>query len=469
MDTFLDQLFNFVDFSISPLGLIIQSLVLILITLTTLSLLHAARSQIAKRDLQGARSSLYWVLGLQVVMIILYLSSSLGWWQISARMLPASQNMVWTLNLILVGWLWFKPSQRSQFSIFKMVLSLSAFVLFLLQAFQVIEFVFSPLEISVPYDLIWRVLEFLIGFFLFFSYISHTDHFIWSSILFVSLHIIGLGIHAILTIPPLFAKELSQVIAFLFTPQLFLALSFDSQILEKRQQNIPLLLSENVAVIPPTQLINDWLHTALENNSHILPPYTLCKALARTFFADACFIIEADSAGHNIKLLCGFILKPHKQILPRVIQSEHEIIIQQRSVLYHNADSYPLWIKDLLNRMHFPRAQSIWYIPLPINQHPTLLFLVSRKLLWNQEHIEMSKHILPYLVQILQNYFQDDRIVSKKEDQSTVSTNPFLDLMKSEIDYRNDPQHIEEELKLALEEYNRIRKILEERGIGQSL
>jgi hypothetical protein len=77
MDTFLDQLFNFVDFFISPLGLIIQSLVLILITLTTLSLLHAARSQIAKRDLQGARSSLYWVLGLQVVMIILYLSSSL--------------------------------------------------------------------------------------------------------------------------------------------------------------------------------------------------------------------------------------------------------------------------------------------------------------------------------------------------------------------------------------------------------
>lgn len=468
MDTLVDQLFNFIDFTISPLGLIIQSLMITLIILTTLSLLNAARMQIEEHDLHRARSSLYCVLGLQVIMVVLHLSFSLEWWQIPALILPAFQDVVWTINLILIGWLWFKPSQQSQFSIFKMTLLLSTLVLFLLQAFQIIEFVFSPLEISVPYDLIWKIFEFLVSLFLFVSYITHTNHFTWSSILFVTLHIIGLSINNILAISPLFIKEITQMIAFLLIPQLFIALSFNSQVLEKKQQSIPVLLSENVAVVPSFQLINAWLHTVLENNGKMLP-YTLCKALARTFFADECFIIETDSTNPIIKLLCGSALKPHKQILPSAIQNEHEIVIQQRSVLYHNADSYPLWIKELLNRMHLPRVQSVWYIPLPINRHPTLLFLTSRKFLWNQEHIEMSKYILPYLVQILQNHFQDDQIVAKKEDQSAISSNPFLDLMKSEIDYRNDPQHIEEELKLALEEYNRIRKILEERGIGQSL
>jgi hypothetical protein len=42
-----------------------------------------------------------------------------------------------------------------------------------------------------------------------------------------------------------------------------------------------------------------------------------------------------------------------------------------------------------------------------------------------------------------------------------------MELMHSEINYKKDIHQVESELQLALEEYNRIREILEERGIGQ--
>jgi hypothetical protein len=468
MDTLLDQLFEFIDFSLSPAGLMIQSLFIIIITLTTLSLLNAARAQIAQRDLQRARHTFYWMLALQVLVIVLHLSKSLDWWAIPTQIMRAVQDVVWTLNLILVGWLWIKPIQQPQFSIYQKIFILTALGLFSLQTFQVIEFVFSPLAVSVPYELIWKSLDFLIGFFLFFSYFKRAGNLLWGSILFVTLHILGLGINSILAIPLLFTRNIAQVIAFLFIPQLFRALSFDIGLLEKKEQVVPTLLSENMAVMPAPQLITAWLHTVLQNDNKI-PPYALCKALASTFFADECLIVERDDPKQVIKILCGFALKPSKQIPPRAIPLEHEIVIQQKSVLFHGADAYPLWIKNLLARLHFSRAQSVWYIPLPVNQHHTLLFLISRHLLWNQEHIEMSKHILPYLVQILQNYFHDDTADRKQAEQMVESSNPFLDLMKTEIDYGSDPQQIEQELKLALEEYNRIRKILEERGIGQSL
>jgi len=464
----MDQLLHFIDFSISPAGLILQSLFIVMVTFTTLTLIHSARAQIEGRDLRRAISTFYIVIAMQTILVAVQILQINRIFLLHSHITHAVQAGFWSLSFLLVGWLWIKPNQQAQFSIFKNIFIFTTVGLFILEAFQVIEFIFSPTEISVPYALLWKILQLLICFFLFFSYFSHAGKFLWSSILFAVLHIVGLGINSLFSIPLLFTQNIAQAIAFLLTPQLFMALSFNSELLEKKAKSTPTLLSENMAVIPAPQVISSWLHAVLQNDRNILP-YALCKALARTFVADGCLIVQASEAKQTIQILCGFTVDSRKQILPRTIPGDHEIVSQKKSVLFHEPDSFPLWIKDILSTIHFSKAQSVWYIPIQINQEKTFLFFISRDILWNQEHIVVGKKILPYLVQILQNYFSTDRLNLIPDDQVVTSTNPFLDLMNSEIDYGSEPQQIEEELKLALEEYNRIRKILEERGIGQSL
>ncbi len=79
---------------------------------------------------------------------------------------------------------------------------------------------------------------------------------------------------------------------------------------------------------------------------------------------------------------------------------------------------------------------------------------------------EVFKKIMPDLVQFLHKYFSEEHHQLPEKGPSKTSQNPFLDLMRTEINQTKDIHQVEAELQLALEEYNRIRKILEERGIG---
>ncbi len=466
MEMIADSILSTMVFLSSSSGLILQSIFITLLLISSLSLIHAAKQFIQKKDSQHAIFTFIIAILLNVCLICAHLIKISNIFMLDDSLYNALQQLVWSWNLILVGWLWIKPVHQPQSLIFKRIFLCAAIGFFLIETFQPIEMLFSPVEISVPYSLIWRVFEFLVGIFLFFVYLLHSGKMQFAGIAFALLQIFGLGADEIFTITPQFAQTFSQLLAFLFSTKIFLALAVDYSELENNTHISPVILSENLTAIPSTANTKAWLQTTLENDASILP-FALCKALAHTLCSDACVIVQTVKGKSELKIICGYSLSHQKQLLPQTIFSEGEIITQKKSVLLHDPESFPGWVKALIKNIHQLRTKSVWYLPVESSGKKYFLVFLSQKDQWADIHIAYLKKIMPELVQILHIYFGEEHILLPEKKPSETSSNPFLELMRTEINDTKDIQQVEAELQLALEEYNRIRKILEERGIGQ--
>ncbi len=466
MEMILDSFLSIMVFLSSSSGLILQSILITLFLCNSLSLMNAAKQQIQKKDLHHARVTFIIVIFLNLALVGAYLAKSSNILTLPDSFYSALAQLVWSWNLILIGWLWIKPAHQSQFLIYKRIFLCTAIGFFLIETFQPVEMLFSPIEITIPYSLIWRVFEFIVGIFLFFIYLLHTGKMQFASIAFALLQILGLGADRIFTISPQFAQTFSQLLAFLFSTKIFLALAVDYSELENDASISPVILSENLSAIPNAANTKAWLQTTLENDASILP-FALCKALAHTLCSDTCMIVQTVKGKSEIKIVCGYSLSHQKQLMPQTILIEDEIITQKRSVLFHDPESFPVWVKALIKNVHQSRTKSAWYLPTESSGKKYFLVFLSQKNQWADSHIAYLKKIMPELVQILHNYFGEEHVLLPEKKPLETSSNPFLELMQSEINDTKDIQQVEAELQLALEEYNRIRKILEERGIGQ--
>jgi hypothetical protein len=466
MEMLMDSFLSIIYFLSSSSGLILQSILIVLLLVSSISLINAAKRQIQKNDLQNARITFSIVILLNLLMISVHLVKISEIFILPTTFYNALQQLVWSLNLILVGWLWIKPDHQPQLQIFKRIFLCTAAGFFLLEIFHPIEMLFSPVEIAIPYSLIWRVFEFIVGIFLFFVYLMHTGKMQFASLTFVLLQIIGLGADKIFTSTLQFTQIFSQLLAFLFSTKIFLAIALDYSELENDTSISPVILSENLTAVPNAAITKAWLQTTLENDPSILP-FALCKALAHTLCSDACLIIQIVKEKSEIKIICGYSSKYQKQLMPQKILIEDGIITQKRSVLFHDPESFPAWVKVLIKNVHHAHTKSAWYIPIEKSGKKYFLVFLSQKNQWTDSHIAYLKKVMPELVQILHNYFGEEHLLLPEKKPLETSSNPFLDLMQSEINNTKDIHQVEAELQLALEEYNRIRKILEERGIGQ--
>jgi hypothetical protein len=466
MHTMADLLTSILNSLSSPPGLVLQSILMLFLMVSAISLINAEKQHIHKTDLRQARTTFVFVLLLNGMAIALQITSIVGLISLSDHIRNAADQLVWSCNLILVGWLWIAPLHRSRFGVFKHILLCTALAFFIIEAFQPIETLFAPLKITIPYLLIWRGFEFVAGIFLFFICLFYSGKMRFVSIAFIVLQILGLGADQVFIVTSQFSQTFAQFLAFLFSVKLYLALRFDLSEPETAMQSPPVIPSDNLSVMPNAVTTKSWLQTALENDAPLLP-FTLCKALAYTFHADACLIVQAEKSQTQLKLICGYATENQKQILPRDLLLDDRMVAQKRSVLLHGTETFPTWIKTLAQSIHRSNAQSAWYVPLTGFEKRYLFVMLSHREQWGDDHMAYLKKVMPELVQILHNYFREEHILLPENKPLQTASNPFLELMRTEVNQTKDIQRVEAELQLALEEYNRIRKILEERGIGQ--
>lgn len=466
METFPEQWLVFLNSSTSQIGLVVESLFLILISAGMISLLRSSQVQIHQKDLKRSTDSFIIVIFLNLIAIALWISQLTETFLFQEYFYQAYYQLKWSISLISIGWLWIKPSQQSRFSIFKRIFITTSFIFFLLQAGQLIELFFHSSGLIVPYSIIWRVFQNIVGIFLFFVFLENRGNLLWSGLVFTGLQIIGLGLSSITNLPHMFFQSAAQMIAFLFSTHTLLAVSIDQAALKQISEAKPVLLSENVAAIPNTEMIRAWMQVDHKDEEKVLP-FALCKALAATVFADACLFIHADESD-QIKIKCGYSIAPNRQILPIQIISPEKVVLQQRSVIFHEMESFPVWVKAIIKKSGLSKIRSVWYVPIRIVPLKYYLVFMSRNVFWTEQHVAYMKQIQPYIDQVIWKYVDASRSTPQpvyQENQN--STNPYINLMRMETGSDKEIEVLEEELKLALEEYNRIRNILEERGIGQ--
>jgi hypothetical protein len=465
MDKIAALFASMINFLSSSSGLILQSIFITILVMCAFPLLNVHSQQIDKKDLSRAQRTFLLIILLNLGLIGVRLNHLFPIIALPENFYNAYPQLVWCCNLVLIGWLWIKPARQIQFSVFKLILLCTAIVFCLLETFQPIEMLVAPMKIEIPYTLMWRIFEFITALFLFFLFLFNTGKAQAAAILFAILQILGLGADKILNVTPLFAQTFSQLLAFFFTSMIFEALLFDFSNSEKDIQFPPPILSENQNALPTLSLTESWLQTALESESSVVP-FALCKALAATVCADSCLIIQQETTRPEMKVICGYSLTRQKRILPQALTLTEEIITQKKSVLFHQEETFPVWIKVLMRSVHQIDAESAWYVPLDGFAEKYLLVFLSKKDQWSEPHRKYFKKIMPDLVQFLHKYFSEEHYQLPEKGPSKTSQNPFLDLMRTEINQTKDIHQVEAELQLALEEYNRIRKILEERGIG---
>lgn len=466
METFPEQWLVFLNSSTSQIGLVVESLLMIIISLVMISLFRASRIHIHEEDLKRSINSFIIVIFLNFISIVLLISQLAETFLFTEHFYQAYYQLTWTISLISIGWLWIKPSQQTHFSMFKMIFLFTSFGFFILEAGQMIELIFHSSTLIIPYTIIWIVFQNIVGLFLFFVLLENRGDLLWSGLLFTVLQIIGLGLGSITHLPHLFLQNVTQIIAFLFSSHTLIAVSIDQAALKQISAEEPIVLSENIAAIPNAEMIRSWLQLDHKSEKSVLP-FALCRALATTIFADACLFIHINKPD-QVKIMCGFAVSSNRQILPLQTFSSEKIVMQQRSVIFHEMESFPSWIKNIIKKSRQSKIRSAWYIPIGIVPQKYYLLFLSRNVYWTEQHITYFKQIQPYIDQIIWKYLGDEKsspLPIHKEISNT--TNPYLDLMQTETAPGKEVELLEEELKLALEEYNRIRNILEERGIGQ--
>ncbi len=468
MDTFQSLLLRFVDLWISPLGQVFQSLLIVLICASSLSLIRNGKQQIYQKDLRRARLHFYTVIILHVVSIFLNLNLLYPLVGLQSQFYDAYAQFLWSISLLTIGWLWIKPARQRQYLIYKRSLYLAVILLFLLHTFKILEAMLAPSLIVIPYIIIWRALQYLAAIFLFFVYLNHSGRLLWTSFTFIFLQILGLSLEMWFIPPTIFFQGFTQTIAFLLSSQIFLVLTFDAFELERGSLSAPIILSENMSVIPEIKTIQAWLHASLKNDRSLIP-YTLCKALAHTFYADACLLFQLGDDKNSIEIISGIIQDPLKPLLSSTLDLKSDIHLSNRSIQYHEAESFPNWMQRIIRKVRITRINSAWHTPFYLGKHKYYLLFLSHNIYWNDFHDKHLQKAKPLVVQILQKYLGEENSQTQMETLQPATSNPHLELMQSAFESDKDIADVESELKLALEEYNRIRKILEERGLGQQL
>jgi len=463
METFTAAIHSLVEVLSSPVGLFEQSFFTTLLILNAFLLIRSARKQMYKKDFQRIQITFITVIVLNLLLLIIQFFH-LPSLSTSAIVYPAFQQLVWSYNLISLGWLWLKPAKQDQFSVFKHIFLCTALGLFLMESFNIFNVSLASSQISALYTSIWEIFHLITALFLLILFLFYTKNAPAESVSFALLHILSISLGQIAGISLQFSQAFFQLLACFLLLKVFKVYIYDFSKIENNLS--PAILLENQNVMTNAQVTKAWLETALEHEKKVLP-YTLCKALAFTFCADDCLLIHIEKSKRAIKIICGYSLKHKKHLLPKTSLLMDLPIYPNKTALFHQNESFPDWIKTLLKTIHQEQAETVWYIPIEGLKGKYGFIFLSQKEQWSEPHQNYVTTIMPELVQFLQFYFGEETSVLPENKLPQTGTNSIIDLIDRKNDVSKDVRQVEEELQLVLEEYSRVLKILEEHGKGQ--
>jgi hypothetical protein len=428
------------------------------------------RNFITKKTHDRALFTLWIAILLNIVYASAIITSDYG--IIPVNLIEPLQSLVPTFSLLWLTWLWAFPSAKEASPALKYIFSLASIFLFGAQ----IAAIFFPIpqaSFLISYQhLLWLILQITTIIICFIALLIEQEKGWIYGLLFLIFHMIGL-------LP--FASFLdwqfntsgimgiSKIIAYALVPTVTYGMVYKQED-DNTNTDItqPIIASENIFTFPRRSAFQSWLELAIQNQEPLVK-FALCQALAKTCLAEYCFLISANEKTNSIDIIAGYNNR-RSRLIP---ESTHPVendeflttIIQTKKYVSRMTKDIPNHLKDLQKILSIKKNSNLLFLPLKPRgkEKSSFAFLLnSQKTSWNKDHLLFLAKATDELVHILQK--SNAEFHERSENEMDIEEKEGIGNIENSIEIPQQTiKRLKTELHLALEEYSRIRKLLEER------
>ena len=451
-------------------------LILVLLISANLITVHSNRKLISQATYRRAISSVLLILGLELLFLMGLYLNFLGVLPFET-FLKSYFQFIFSFSALWIIWLWCFPLASMKSDSPKFVFGMVLTLIFLIQLFFAYVVKLVNIEIAAFANTIWFLTTLailILGFVL--LIINH--HFNWFfGCIFTLIYLAGLL--ATQFFPGITQSQsnaillFSQIIAFTVLPVLSKSFVYTTLTEEKQVINNLPIASKKMTILPAQNVIQSWLSLAI-NNQDILIANEFLKCLALTFHADLALLLAPSNQQVDLNITSGFSINKSKLVFPltidRNINKFFEGYLNDDKPFYlSSVDYFPNDLKIFLNLIKVAQPVNILFFPikLSVQSNNTIgILLFSSLLRWDKNHLDYLKYVQDEIVLIMQKIFPGNVTIiqQSKNSFSLFDTEKKSIYSKIVHDETNDVKvlRLESELKLTLEEYARVQKLLEE-------
>ncbi|HEY60556.1 MAG TPA: YwaF family protein [Anaerolineae bacterium] len=452
---------------------LINSFLIIILTIAGIFTILTNRNCITKKTRDRALFTLWIVILLNINIGYISAIITLDYGIIPVSLIEPLQSWIPTFSLLWLTWLWAFPSVKDASPALKYIFLLAS--IFLLGA-QIAAMFFPIFQASflISYQhLLWLILQIATIIICFIALLIEQEKGWIYGLLFLTFHLIGL-----LPFASFFNWHLdtagimgiSRTIAYALVPTVTYGMVYKQED-DKKNKDItqPTIASENIYTFPRRSAFQSWLELAIQNQEPLVK-FALCKALAKTCLAEYCFLISANKKTNSIDIIAGYNNR-RSQLIP---ESTHPVendeflttIIQTKKYVSRMAKDIPNHLKDLQKNLGIKKNSNLLFLPLKPRGKEKSSFaflLTSRITSWNKDHLLFLTKVTDELVRILQK--NKEELHKRSENEMSIKEKEGLGNIENSIETpKQTIKRLKTELHLALDEYSRIRKLLEEKN-----
>ena len=457
-------------------GRIFIQIILILLISASFFTIFSNRKLISQTTYRRAISSVLLILGLELMFLTGLYFNFLGVLPFET-FLKYYFHFIFSFSALWIIWLWCFPLTSMKSDSPKFVFGMALTIIFLIQLFFAYVVKLVNIEIAAFANIIW-FLTTLVILFLGFILLIINHHSNWFLGCIFTLFLLT-GLLTFQLFPGIDDSKsnaillLTQMIAFTVLPVLSQSFVYTSFTDEKRVINNLSIANKNMTILPAQNVFQSWLSLAIKNQD-ILIANEFLKCLALTFHADLALILAPSNQQDDLNITSGFSNNESKLVFPLPIDKDcnrfFEGYIKDDKPFYLSTEDYfPTDLKYFLNQIKVSQPVNILFFPIKLSNQLNNTFgilLFSPLLRWDKNHLDYLRYVKDDMELIMQKIFPGNitTMQQSKNSFSSIDTEKKSIYRKKVNDETNDVKilRLESELKLALEEYARVQKLLEE-------
>ena len=464
--------------SLPEFGMVMQAFSIFLLVGCLFTII-SNRRLIASSSYKRAINSFLFIVFIHLVTLIINLLVNTGNNQFEL-FVNILNKVIFGISSLWLIWLWGFPSYAKNADGIKYILTISLVITFIIQLYLISATGVTLYSLNFYVEALLFLLIFIIllsGAFL--LIINHKAGWFWG-FLFVLILITGFIFSQTTKIVPSKSAGilfLTQCASFILLPTIIQSLINAEVSPDGNQPGYQLpIANKDMSILPALNVYKSWLDMAIKNQDTLILNEFL-KNISNTFQSDYCFLFSPFKSDSNqINIFSGYTAKRQDYEFPIALSIKKyptlfRYLKNWKSCVAYPEDYLPEDISDLLIFLKIKQPVHILFYPIRTRLQPKNIFglaLLSSHTRWEQSHLKYLSGIDDELVLIMQKIFpkkiDTEILLSSIQNQSKTKQVLFDKIPTSE----NQTQKIvrlESELKLALEEYARIKQLLEERGI----
>ncbi len=386
-------------------------------------------------------------------------------------------QFVYAFSALWAIWIWCFPATSQNADLIKTILTIALVLLLGIQC-TFLLFSNSTYNQALTYlNIIWYLLAFsILSLSLIIITFNHKENWIIGTF-FIMIELAGIimawlvkdNSQGDLTVILL----LAELISYPLLPTLSKGLIFSETAPEKHQPSFYLpIANKDMVVIPDQTILQSWLSLILKNHEVLLENEVL-QNLKDVFHADYSFLVTNNSKDQII-LHAGVTKKSLGFEFPFTCKQNNLITIQKallknQPFSYIKDDYFPTDVQEFLQSVRIKSPINILFFPISsvnksINKFAFLF--MSANVFWGKPHLKYLYGIRDELTQILQKLFPQKADIKEsgtteeqlKGQKDLLSKISIVETQQQTID------RLEAELQLTLEDYARVKRLLEVRG-----